>query len=54
MMRVIKREIKQNLLKPLKFRNASFVQLESEETQKFKYNIVLTPSKYIKNILIGE
>ena len=52
-MRVIKREIKQNLLKPLKFRNASFVQLESEETQKFKYNIVLTPSKYIKNIFIA-
>ena len=52
-MRVTKKEIKQNLLIPPKIRNASFVQLESEETKKFKYNLVLTLSKYLKDKFIA-
>lgn len=53
MMRVIKREIRQNLSIHHKIRNASFVSLESQETQKFKYNLVFIVSEYIKSKFIA-
>jgi len=48
-MKAIKKEIKQSSLIHQRIRNASFVPLESHDTEKFKYNIWLKVSKYIND-----
>lgn len=53
MMKVINEETKQNLLIQDKIRKASFVSLDSPDTEKFKYNIILKISKYFNNRLIA-
>ncbi len=52
-MKNIKEEIKQSSLVHQKIRNASFVPLESQDTDKFKYNISLRISKYINDKLVA-
>ena len=52
-MKNIKKEIKQSSLIHQKIRNASFVPLESQDTDKFKYNINLRISKYINDKLVA-
>lgn len=52
MMKLIKKETNQNSLIHQRIRNASFVPLESQDTEKFKYNILLRRSKYINDTLI--
>ena len=51
-MKAIKTEIKQSSLIHQRIRKASFVPLESHDTEKFKYNIWLKVSKYINDKFI--
>ena len=51
-MKNTKKEIKQSSLIHQKIRKASFVPLESRDTDKFKYNINLRVSKYINDKLV--
>ena len=53
MMKVIKKETKQNSLIHQRIRNASFVPLESHSTEKFKYNLGFKVSKYINKKFIA-
>ena len=53
MMKVIKKEIKQSSSVHQGIRNASFVPLESHDTEKFKYNSKFKVSKYIDDRLIA-
>jgi len=52
-MKAIKKEIKQNSLIHQRIRNASFVPLESHDTEKFKYNLGFKISKYINDRFIA-
>ncbi len=52
-MRDIKKETKQSSLIHQKIRKASFVQIESKFTKKFKYNLSLRFSKYISKKLVA-
>ena len=52
MMQATKREIKQNSSIHQRIRQAAFMPLESQNTQKLKYNIVLGVSKYISDKFI--
>jgi hypothetical protein len=52
-MKPIKEEIKQSSSIHQKIRNASFVPLESQDTEKFKYNPGLKISKYFNDKLIA-
>ena len=49
----IKKKVKQHLLIHQRIRNASFVPLESQDTQKFKYNIDLGLIRYINDRFIA-
>ena len=53
MMKATKKEIKQSSLIHQRIRNASFVPLESHDTEKFKYNPWFKISKYINKKLIA-
>ena len=53
MMKAIKKETKQSSLIHQRIRNASFVPLESHDTEKFKYNIRFRLSKYINRKFIA-
>ena len=52
MMKAIKKETRQNSLIHQRIRNASFIPLESHDTEKFKYNPRFKISKYISDKLI--
>jgi len=52
MMKAIKKETKQSSLIHQRIRNASFVPLESHDTEKFKYLPLFKISKYINKRLI--
>jgi len=52
-MKAIKEETKQNLSIHQKIREASFVPLESEDTQKFKYSFGFRVNKYINEKFIA-
>ena len=52
MMKAIKKETKQSSLIHQRIRNASFVPLESHDTEKFKYNIRFKVSKYFNDKFI--
>jgi len=51
-MEATKKEIKQNSLIHQRIRKASFVPLESHDTEKFKYNLQFKISKYINDKFI--
>lgn len=51
-MKFIKKETRQSSLIHQKIRNASFVPLESHDTEKFKYNLNLRVSKYFNKKLL--
>lgn len=52
MMKIIKKEIKQNSSIHQKIRNASFVPLEFHDTKKFKYRTWLKVTEYINSKFI--
>jgi len=52
-MKAIKKEIKQSSLIHQKIRTAAFVPSESQDTEKFKYNLGFRVSKYINKRLIA-
>ncbi len=51
-MKAIKKETKQGSLIHQRIRNASFVPLESRDTEKFKYNLRFKFSKYLNDKFI--
>jgi hypothetical protein len=53
MMKDIKKEAKQSSLIHQRIRNASFVPLESQDTEKFKYKLRFRMRKYINEKLIA-
>lgn len=52
-MKVIKKETKQSSLIHQRIRNASFVPVESHDTESFKYNLLFKISKYINDKFIA-
>ena len=53
MMKATKKETKQSSSIHQRIRNASFVPLESHDTEKFKYNLGFKVSKYINDKFIA-
>ena len=53
MMKATKKEIKQSSLIHQRIRTASFVPLESHDTEKFKYNLRFKVSKYFNKRFIA-